>query len=181
MEKEVLHPIYRTNKDVPNKAKIETRFLLGTESKNPLIVVGVNPSKATEYDMDLTVTRIKEYAFRNKFDGYIIINIYPQKETNPLDIHENLNNEIHLQNLHEIEHLIKKWKPKSILAAWGETIQLRTFLKICLRDIFVITKKHKLVWQCTGLTISGHPRHPSRGAYRDIVYFDIDTYSKKFL
>jgi hypothetical protein len=177
----VLHPIYKTQEHVPNKSGTDTRFILGSGFKNPLIVLGINPSVATENDMDYTVTRIKGYAERNNYDHYIIINIYAQVQTDPNKMHDKVRQEIHQQNLKEIEALLKLAQPKTILAAWGQPVVIKPFLKSCLKDILALTNKHKITWQCTGTTKLNHPRHPSRGAYRPIVTFDLDAYSKKFL
>ena len=56
----------------------ESRFQLKEEGgNNPLVVIGVNPSTATNKKLDFTVTKVMEYAERNDFDSFIILNVYP--------------------------------------------------------------------------------------------------------
>ncbi|MBP7498218.1 MAG: DUF1643 domain-containing protein [Bacteroidales bacterium] len=68
----------------------------------------------------------------------------------------------------------------SILAAWSEKIIVRSYFKKCLKDIYEKTQNKKINWLKIGeLTVSGHPRHPSRAAYCDFTNFDINKYLMK--
>ena len=66
--------IYKT--DATNSA----RFLLGEKGSNPLIVFGVNPSVAEpDYlgGLDPTIRKIKMLSKALKFDGWMMLNLYP--------------------------------------------------------------------------------------------------------
>ena len=59
------------------------RFSLTKEGDRKLVVFGVNPSTANEQIADLTITKVMGFAERNGFDGFIMLNLYPQRCTNP--------------------------------------------------------------------------------------------------
>lgn len=48
----------------------------------------------------------------------------------------------------------------TLVAAWGEAIEWRKYLKDCFRDIDALAKKYNHEWHCIELTKYGHPCHP---------------------
>ena len=156
---------------------LQLRFALGKEGSNPLFVIGLNPSIADKNTSDATMTRVKEYVKQNKYDGFIMLNLYPQRATYPNDLDFELNDSFHGQNLEALKELLIGHQPGAVLAAWGESIKVRGYLKQCLIDILEILEAQKLSWFKIGsLLKSGHPRHPSRGEYFDFEPFDIYQY-----
>ena len=146
--------IYDTNKDN------SVRFTLGIESDNPLFCFGINPSTAEPDRLDNTLKSVERIARRHNFRGWVMLNVYPQRATNPRDIHTQKDSVLHKQNLKHIEKFFKKNKPV-ILAAWGSLIYTRPFLKECLRDIYRISQKYNCQWKCIGpISKQGHPHHP---------------------
>ena len=153
------------------------RFTLGKKGNKPLFIFGLNPSTADENTSDTTITRVKKYVKQNKYDGFIMLNLYPQRATYPNDLDFELNNSFHGQNLEAIKELLIDYKPTGVLAAWGENIKVRGYLKQCLTDILKLLEVQKLEWFKIGsLLKSGHPRHPSRGEYFDFESFDVYKY-----
>jgi len=76
--------IYDTNED--NSA----RFTLGEYEdfiSKTLICFGINPSTATPEKLDNTIIKIKLFAKNNNYKNWIALNIYPQRATNPEDLH----------------------------------------------------------------------------------------------
>ena len=60
------------------------RLLVKTEfGKNPLCIFGINPSKADEYQYDLTMRKIEKFSVINNFNGYIMFNICSIRCTDP--------------------------------------------------------------------------------------------------
>jgi len=168
-----MHNIYLTSSD--NNA----RYSLGHITQNNLIIIGVNPSKATDTDPDLTVSKIKQFAKMNNSDGWIVFNLYPQRATSPTDIDKELNIEYHQQNLNRIESIFSKMNHKPIIwAAWGNLISTRPYFKKCLTDIHNLIKRYEPTWvHFDKLTAGGHPKHPSRLPYNvDKFNFDIENY-----
>ena len=166
-------PVY-----APDTQDAARRYLLGTEGLRPLVILGLNPSVADKEKADRTITRISEYAKRNHSDSFIMLNLYAQRTPYPKDLHAIIDAELHRQNLYEIDHVLDKFNKIDMLAAWGETINIRPYLKQCLRDILSLTPPRNVRWLQISetLTKSGHPRHPSRGSYKLLHPFDIYGY-----
>ena len=135
------------------------RYVLGEEGNNPLICIGINPSTAKPNDLDRTLSKIKKFSDEsNKYDGWIMLNIYPFRETKPDKLPKSKDEDIHKQNIIEINEIIKKYPASDILCAWGTPIKKRNYLKQCLKDIIKIIETQNL--KMIALTKEGHPRHP---------------------
>ncbi len=144
-----------------NDLNNSVRYVLGIKGKNPLICIGINPSIAEPDKLDNTLRSVKRISVLNNFDGWVMLNIYPQRSTDPEKIHIKCDNRIHDRNCMIIENLLKQSTQKSIWAAWGNNIENRPFLYQCLRDIYNITKVHQCNWIIFGkITKRGHPHHP---------------------
>lgn len=78
-----------------NDSKTDVRYVLGIEGEHPLICFGINPSTAKPNELDNTLKSVDRLARSNGFDSWIMLNIYPQRATNPKDIHQNIDE--HLQ------------------------------------------------------------------------------------
>ena len=137
----------------------KARFILGELGDNNLVVVGVNPSVATIKKLDPTAKRIKKYAEIHEYTGWIIINLYPQIDPNVDELNTEKNDELIKLNLKNIETILKR-DDITLVAAWGEAIQWRKYLKDCFRDIDALAKKYNHEWHCIELTKYGHPCHP---------------------
>lgn len=160
-----------------NNSDDSCRFVLGHDSVNPLIVMGVNPSTANDKQPDATMRRVIGYAEKNHFDGFLMINVYPVRSTNPKDLPMDMDSDVHNQNLEYILDVLKKHSNATILVAFGNPIEGRKYLKKCFIDIVKQTQPFKLKWKQIGeLTISGNPRHPSRGEYQPLNDFDLTKY-----
>jgi len=154
------------------------RFVLGSKGLKPLIVIGLNPSTADESKPDMTISKIIGFATRHNFDGFIMLNLYPQRATCPDDLDSNINVKIHKENITAIIECLKDLKEINILAAWGEPIKKRDYLKQCISDIYNSLSHFSINWLQIGeMTASGHPRHPSRAAYEfGLITMDIKGY-----
>lgn len=153
------------------------RYLLKKEEHNTLIVIGVNPSKATDKKTDQTMVRIMGLAERNGYDGFIMLNIYPQRSTKPSELDKDMNIELHNNNLKHIASEINNHESATILLAFGDSIGCRSYLKSCLKDIIALFNIEKFQWRQIGVpTKNGNPRHPSRTGYCDFTTFDIRKY-----
>ena len=75
---------------VPN-TYCEYRYVLGTRGANPLIVVGVNPSTAAPDALDPTLQSAERIAHSNGYDSFLMLNVYPQRATDPNDMEKNRN------------------------------------------------------------------------------------------
>ncbi|PIZ75343.1 hypothetical protein COY05_04380 [Candidatus Peregrinibacteria bacterium CG_4_10_14_0_2_um_filter_38_24] len=168
------HWLYSKTSD--NKA----RFLLGEKGNKTLICIGINPSTAEPDNLDRTLTVVKRFSRDLKYNSWLMLNVYPQRATNPNNLDLEINSEYHFENLKQIETFLKTGK-FDIWAAWGTNISKRKYLFSCLKDIVSITKKHSINWHTIGKkSKEGHPHHP---LYLDkklgLDSFDIKEYLQK--
>tara|TARA_B100000508_G_scaffold75230_1_gene58558 strand:- start:2723 stop:3253 length:531 start_codon:yes stop_codon:yes gene_type:complete len=157
------------------------RYALGISGKNPLFVVGLNPSTADDQKPDQTIKKVMGFAQRNGFDGFVMLNLYPKRTPYPDRLHKRFNKSIFQENLARIKALLQSHQQVTILAAWGEIINVRKYMKQCLTDLIDVSQDLDANWVVIGdLTKSGHPRHPSRAPYnKKFQRFDVSSYSKK--
>ncbi len=156
----------------------KARYLLATEGDRPLLVIGLNPSKADAQRSDQTFSKVLGFAERAGYDGIIMANLYPQRATQPSKLHLHKNTRLHQQNLFHLEAILQRYPGISILAAWGANLEKRKYLTACLQDIDTLSQKYACKWlQIGSLTKKGHPRHPSRTAYSQALSaFDLGHY-----
>ncbi len=159
------------------------RYVLASECTSPLVVIGVNPSTANETKPDPTVRKVMGFAERNNCDGFIMLNLYPQRSTNFASVHQKRNEELHQNNLDAIKRYFDGFEELKVLVAWGNLASKRTYLLDCFRDITSVLSENnrKVSWLQIGeLTKSKHPRHPLYARYDlNLEPFDIGDYLKK--
>jgi len=169
---------YEINTYINNKDN-SARFILGFDNSNPLIVIGVNPSIANDKIPDATIRRVLGYMHRNGFNGFLMLNVYPQRATNPDSLPKEFDKLLHKKNLANIENIIRTHSNVTILAAFGDTILKIDYLKQCFIDIVKTVSKYNPQWKQIGnFTAKGNPRHPSRGSYQELNDLDIFKYIK---
>jgi hypothetical protein len=136
------------------------RYALGKKGKNTLYCFGINPSTATPEKYDPTITRVSRVAKKSGFDSFVMLNIYPQRATDPADLDKEVNSEQHEQNMSAVNMI---QDGSYVWAAWGDLIKARPYLKDCLIQIQYLLQTHKkdIHWVKMGeLTKNGNPRHP---------------------
>jgi hypothetical protein len=146
--------IYKNNKDNT------CRYVLGKEGDNPLICFGVNPSTAEPGKLDNTMRNVEHFAFRNGFDSFIMLNLYPQRATKPDYMHSLCLKEEYEKGIRFIEEILKE-KQRVIWAAWGTLIEKRSYLFDAIKEIYLLSEKYDAVWVSLGKhSVQGHPHHP---------------------
>ena len=134
------------------------RFILGESGANPIICFGINPSTANDIKYDPTILKIRKIASENNCDSWVMLNLYPQRATNPNDMHEKADNDLKIKNYEVIRSVFNIYPNALTLASWGNAIEKRKYLKDCLKEILAIAPDRK--WVCRGkLTVKGNPRH----------------------
>jgi len=152
----------RTNNiwNYTNTPDNRARFIHGEKATRSLICIGINPSTAEPEKLDRTLTTVKRYSQDLGYDSWMMLNIYPQRATNPDDLDAKLNIEYHKENLQQIETIFSQGS-HDIWAAWGTLIDKRAYLKTCLIDIVAVASKYNCNWYTMGKrTKEGHPHHP---------------------
>lgn len=166
--------IYKKNID--NTA----RFALGEIKDNPIICFGVNPSTATDLVFDRTINKIRSFAKIYGFDSWLMLNLYAQRATNPDDLHEQINEDLHTTHLEIIKNILLQYDNLTIIAAWGNLITKRKYLNQCLKDIVAILPNN-VEWKSIGeVSKVGHPKHPLYLSYTTpLLDFDVNNYLEK--
>ncbi len=161
------------------------RFTLGTSGNNPLICIGLNPSSANRVKPDPTVTKV--IGFKNNdstFDSFIMLNLYPQRATDPENIHQVLGKKLHNENIYHIVRILKTIKNPSVLCAWGDlSSKNRNFLiDTCLKDIFDATEHSDIKWHRIKGKFANkiHPLHPQYHLKQGEKYkYELDKFEFK--
>ena len=166
---------YQTSKD--NKA----RYIIGITGSKPLHIIGLNPSTASRYKSDTTISKIRTFSSLNNYDGFMVYNLYPERSTNPDNLPQRINKEILDYNLDIIYKQISSSNQFDVCAAWGQMIKKRKYLIDCLQKIYNRISPLHSNWITIGETTKeGHPRHPSRISYKSIFKsFNIESYIDK--
>lgn len=155
----------------------ECRLLLRKEGSNPLIVIGLNPSTADESTPDATMRKIMGFISTwNKsgirdYDSFIMLNLYPQRETSPLELNKKspaINEIIHSRNMEMISTLLVNYPKVDLLLCYGDSIEIIPWMKKCRDEILKLLAQYpKVSLHCLGgLTSKKNPRHPCRLAYK---------------
>ncbi len=157
------------------------RFVLGLRGEKPLIVFGINPSDADKNESDPTIENVIKRSQRYGFDGWIMLNIYPLRDTHPKNLRDKYNQALHEENKQYIAQVLSDYPDADICAAWGININVSLYLKQCLRDIYNQSGLSKHSWKSIGpLSKDGHPRHPLYLSLSlPLVDFDIQSYLNK--
>jgi hypothetical protein len=92
------------------------RYSVGHNGSKPLVCIGMNPSAAREEYSDRTVNKVIKHAVNNGYDGWIMLNIYPERATNIKDASK-FNIDLHKQNLSHIVNIVKSFNVKEIWCA----------------------------------------------------------------
>lgn len=151
------------------------RYLLGESGNKTLLCIGINPSTAEPNKLDNTLNRVKNRTISLGYDSWIMINIYPQRATDPNDLHKQMNRRIHKENLKNIRELFKN-NSYDIWAAWGTLINKRSYLHHCLKDIVKLIGQDNR-WITIGKkSKNGHPHHPLY-LKNNLPVDDFDIYS----
>lgn len=141
------------------------RFTLGEYNNKldkTLICVGINPSTASPNNLDPTLKKVKAIAASNNYTNWIMLNVYPERSTNPRNLQLVCNNQLHIKNINEIRKVLTTFTNANILFAYGNLINTRPYLKACLDDILNLLSEVQFAGQklCIKLTLKGNPIHP---------------------
>ena len=141
------------------------RYALGQykdSNAKTLICVGINPSTAAPNALDPTLKRVATIAAVHGYANWIMLNIYPQRVTNPNELHQHFDDKLHSRNLHTLKRILGKFSNADILFAHGNLISKRDYLQYCKSDIVKAIKKRHFSGKtfCLKLTAKGNPAHP---------------------
>lgn len=166
--------VYEKNSD--NSA----RYILGETGTRPLVCVGINPSTAVPNDLDRTLTNVRRFSQIHGYDGWLMLNVYPQRSTDPNGLDSEMNKKEHALNVSHIAEYLSQYEQVDVWAAWGTLIEKRKYLPEVLQDIVAAIDRAGVRWVRIGkLSKKGHPHHPLYLSHKsNIDPFDIDSYLK---
>tara|TARA_B100001971_G_scaffold204555_1_gene220838 strand:- start:105 stop:647 length:543 start_codon:yes stop_codon:yes gene_type:complete len=174
--------IYKHLPDIyKNSPYNHARYSLGKTGSNMLITIGVNPNTADDKESDSTTNNVINFSKKKGFDGWLILNPYPQRKKNPKNLDKKINPEYHQENLQEIKKRVSEQNNPTIWCAWGNSIEKRKYLFKCLKDIYLELKEFHVEWIRFGdLTEKDHPHHPLYLPHDSQKHnFDIKNYLDK--
>ena len=148
------------------------RYVLGekfnTSCKKALICIGINPSTEIPEQLDPTLKRVQKYAKNSgEYGAWYMLNVYPQRATNPDDMDIEPDMEIQRNNLTAIKNLLSEIKEADVWCAWGNIIGKRKYLY----DLLLGNKEKGINgiislfnanyhFKAYGSTAKGCPKHP---------------------
>lgn len=137
------------------------RYLLGQPGKYNLLVFGVNPSTASpgESNLDPTIRKIRKVAEKEGFDGWMMVNLYPLRETDPDKLPDKADKKLVDNNLKVISAIEKNYAIGKVWAAWGNIIDTQFYLGDNLYDIQEVIASDQWFYRGS-MTKTGNPRHP---------------------
>lgn len=135
------------------------RFYIEQAGDKMLFVVGLNPSTANDKIADRTMTRVLEFVEKAGYNGFVMLNLSAQRQTDKHQLPAEQDEVQHQKALAFIRNLGDKYSTADVLLAFGNDIVLRSYLKSNLIDIINTLGKRKFL-QIGQLTSKGYPRHP---------------------
>lgn len=143
------------------------RYIIGRSGIRVLFVIGLNPSTATQEKSDSTVAKVEEVARLNGYSGFVMLNLYPVRATDYNDLPNVANLQSVERNISAISDMVGATPMPTIWAAWGEPVMKKSFFREAVASLAEELKSFDPHWVKFGdWTANGHPRHPSRIAYR---------------
>ena len=138
------------------------RYLIGQPGIRNVLVFGVNPSTAKPGDenIDATIRKVKKLSLEAEYDGWIMVNLYPLRATDPANLPEEADEHLIKTNRIVLKMIVKTYPISSVWAAWGNAIDSRFYLG---KELLDIQKEltGDFQWYYRGpLTKRGNPRHP---------------------
>lgn len=150
--------IYERNED--NSARFVLGQIFNPEGKT-LLCFGINPSTACPECIDNTIKKVINISRYNGYENWIMLNIYPQRATDPNDMHLERDESLVETNLLHIKEVSQKFSDCDVLLAYGNLITKRKYLKICLNEILeLLNGEHGRKVKVIKLTKDGNPVHP---------------------
>ena len=136
------------------------RFVLHHSGTKTLVVVGCNPSVASDLSPDNTMHNVCRIATANGYDGIVMINLSAQRATNPNELDVENNSELHKENLTAISDVLEDVRTFDVLLAYGGLIHKRRYLQHNLQDLLSIFAKYEAPILTIGINKDGTPKHP---------------------
>ncbi|WP_161494061.1 DUF1643 domain-containing protein [Microcella alkaliphila] len=148
----------------PNPEDPNFRFALGrvltpTTSQNPLVVLAMNPSYADVSESDRTVNTVIAASSQFGHDGWIMLNLYPERATRPRKLAA-FDVKLWAQNWAVIDDVLNTFGVDEVLGAWGDPPNA-TIREAQRRTLSALRARGTRVYYFGKLNKSGAPPHPT--------------------
>lgn len=123
-----------------------------------LVWVMLNPSTADADKDDATIRRVRGFTKREGYDGFVVVNVWALRATDPKDLHQRRAT----SEPENIAHVKRAVRGRDVVVAWGVNVRGGpAWGALALADIYLALQSAADV-RCLGLTKGGEPRHPLR-------------------
>ena len=119
-----------------------------------VVWIMLNPSTADAHEDDPTIRRCIEFSRTWGFGGMDVVNLYALRATDPQDLRGHPEPE-GLENSRAWQEAGCFTDQTTVVAAWGANVAMSG-----LSRPRVLSGKTALGFQCLGVTVDGHPKHP---------------------
>lgn len=148
----------------PDPAEQTHRFALGrvaeaSTQNPPFISICMNPSFADQTQSDKTVNRLVRASIDNSHPGWMMLNLYPERATNPSDL-SSYDLKLSEANCAVIEHHLRNFDASEVLGAWGD-LKHPTLKRAKVDVLNTLDQLGVKLFSFDELTASGNPRHPT--------------------
>ena len=157
------------------------RYVIGTKGERTLFCFGINPSIATPDKPDPTLSSVERIALNNGYDSFIMLNVYPKRDTDFEKLEKSLADDSeHRKNIEAITAIMAGRQKLDIWAAFGNHIYDRDYLSVFFKEIYSKLPHESITWYATGVNKSGAPKHPLyQKKTAKLVRFDMASYIEK--
>lgn len=144
----------------PNREYRYALWRVWNQACKPLMVIGLNPSKANEYLSDPTVTRGMTRAYNEGFGGLLMGNLYAYVSTNPELLTLEIDTLGRIEPIGDmtdfyLKHMISL--AGKVVCGWGSFPAVNSRADAVLA---MIPEPY-----CLGINKDGHPKHPLYVSY----------------
>jgi len=147
---------------IPNPPKLDYRYALGRVGANmssarPLIVIGMNPSHASDLNSDATINNLIEASVQLGYAGWLMLNLYPERASSPRNL-SGFDPSVADSNCDVITEVLARTKTTEVWGGWGNlpNSTIRQAKTAVLQAVSAIGVR---VFHFGDLTKKGEPRH----------------------
>ena len=144
------------------------RFVIGKIGSKMLVALCMNPSKAQDLISDRTVNTVINRSQKEGYDGWAVINIYPERATDKKNL-DDFDEELCQQNVLAIQQFIRTHQIKEVWGAWGNA-ELAVLKKGRDAVLEMLAREAVSLYGYNQLR-SGDPHHPLYVNYDKAVKF----------
>lgn len=147
----------------PDPGNDDYRFALGrigacSPGSPPFVVIGMNPSHASEAESDNTVNHVIDVS-RREHSGWLMLNLYPERSPKPKELSP-YDARLSAANCEAIEHVLGLVGATEVLGAWGNMGGSATLKRARLDVLALLSRIGAKAYTLDPLLRTGNPGHP---------------------